>query len=324
MNVPQVLAVGGGSVVPIPPLDAVAELAKVTVVDSANDHWPALPDAEVAFVWNFQWAAPGRLLTAAPGLRWIHVAAVGVDRVLSPEIVASDVLVTNSRGVFDRSIAEYVAGLLLAHTKEFRLTYDLQRQRVWRNRVTRTLAGQTVAVVGTGSIGRTIARMLKALEMRVVLVGTRRRLDPEFGEIRVAAELAAVARDCDALVLAAPATERNRGMVDRTVLDALGSDGYLVNIGRGSLVVEDDLVEALASGSLGGAALDVFATEPLPPESPLWRLPNVVVSPHMSADTEGFAQDLVAVFLRNLHRWIKGEPLDNVLDKKLGYVPSTA
>jgi phosphoglycerate dehydrogenase-like enzyme len=324
MNVPQVVAVGGGSVGAVPSLATIAELAQVTVVDSASDHWPALSEAEVAFVWNFQLPDPGRLLAAAPRLRWIHVAAVGVDGVLSPEVVAGDVLVTNSRGVFDRAIAEYVAGLLLAHAKQFRLTFELQQQRVWRHRVTRALAGQTVAVVGTGSIGRAIARILNVLDMRVVLVGTRRRPDPEFGTIHPSDELAELAVDCDALVLAAPATEQTRGMVDRNVLAALGSDGYLVNIGRGSLVVEADLVEALTAGQLGGAALDVFETEPLPPESPLWHLPNVVVSPHMSADTDGFAEDLVAVFGRNLRKWIAGEPLDNVLDKKLGYVPSPA
>lgn len=318
----EVVVVGGAATVPLPPLDGVARLARVTVVDGAAESWPPLREAEVGFLWDFRFDDAARLFAAAPKLRWLHVAAVGVDRVLTPEVVAGDVLVTNSRGVFDRAIAEYVLGLLLAHVKGLRDTYELQQQRVWLHRTSRSLSGRRVAVVGTGSIGRSIARLLTAVGVQVELVGTRRRVDPDLGPVHSSEDLRRVAAECDALVLAAPATDRTRGMAGRQVLAALGPDGYLVNIGRGSLVVESDLVDALASGALGGAALDVFEVEPLPPDSPLWGMPNVVVSPHMSADADGFAEDLLAVFTGNLRRWIDGDPLDNVVDKKLGYVPS--
>jgi phosphoglycerate dehydrogenase-like enzyme len=318
----HVVAIGGLSAIDMPDLGEAARLARLTVVDGDAADWPDLRDAEVAYLWNYRFGDLPRLRAAAPRLRWIQVAAVGVDSVLTPDVVASDVLVTNSRGVFDRGIAEYVLGLLLADAKGLRETFELQRQRVWRHRTTGSVTGRRVAVVGTGSIGRSIARLLAAVGARVELVGTRRRDDPEFGAVSAAADLVEVAGRSDVLVLAAPATEATRGMVGREVLTALGPDGYLVNIGRGSLVVEPELEDALATGALGGAALDVFAVEPLRADSALWTLPNVVVSPHMSADAGGFADDLVGVFVRNLRLWIDGEPLENVVDKRLGYVPT--
>ena len=128
----------------------------------------------------------------------------------------------------------------------------------------------------------------------------------------------------DYVVLAAPLTEHTRGMVDRDVLAAMRGSALLINIGRGELVVEDDLVSALRSEQIGGAALDVFETEPLPADSPLWTMPQMLVSPHMSADTLGWRDDLAALFVDNLGRWCAGEPLRNVVDKQLGYVPSTS
>jgi phosphoglycerate dehydrogenase-like enzyme len=319
---PRVVAVTSGSAVAMPDLAEVAGLARLTVVDGDAPEWPDVSDAEVAYLWDYRYGDMPRLRAAAPRLRWIQVAAVGVDAVLTPDVVASDLVVTNSRGVFDRPIAEYVLALLLAAARGLRETYALQDRRVWKHRTTGTVAGRRVAVVGTGSIGRSIARLLAAVGARVELVGTRRRDDAEFGPVAAAAELTEVAAHSDVLVLAAPATEANRGMVGREVLTALGPAGYLVNIGRGSLVVEPELVDALASGALGGATLDVFAVEPLPAGSPLWTLPGVVVSPHMSADAGGFADDLVGVLAGNLRRWAAGEPLRNVVDKELGYVPT--
>jgi phosphoglycerate dehydrogenase-like enzyme len=320
---PHVVALGGGTVAGMPPLPRVREHARLTIADTAADPQNLPGDAQALFLWNFQDPNMECILEQLPRLRWIHVAAVGVERVMVPEIVESNIVVTNSRGVFDRAIAEYVAAVLLAHAKELRRTLDDQRERVWRHRVTRSLGGQQIAVVGTGSIGRAIACTLGRLGVRVVLVGRKERIDRDFGHIRSSEDLPAVVSDCDALVLAAPATEKTRGLIDKRVLDALGPEGYLVNVGRGSLVVEPDLIHSLTTGSLGGAALDVFMTEPLPIGSPLWGMQNVLISPHMSADTDGFADDLVELFLSNLTRWSAGSPLLNVVDKELGYVPDS-
>jgi phosphoglycerate dehydrogenase-like enzyme len=164
--------------------------------------------------------------------------------------------------------------------------------------------------------------MLHKLGVEVTLVGRSPRKDPQFGLVRSSAELVAIAREANYLVLAAPLTDTTRGIVDSTVLRALGSAGYLVNVGRGPLVVESDLVAALQAGELGGAALDVFDIEPLPPKSPLWSMPNVLVSPHMSGNYAGFEEDLVRVFMDNLELWMEGKPLNNVVDPSLGYVPT--
>lgn len=319
----RVVVLVGGQMNDVPPnLKSVEMLADVVVVDSPEALANELPYADALFVWNYRYADLGALLVSAPNLGWIHVAAVGVDPVLSPELLSSGILLTNSRGVFDGAIAEYVLGLLLAHVKDLRCTFAAQQRSEWNYRTTRRLAGQRAVVVGTGSIGRRIATLLRKLEIEVTLVGRRVATDPEFGEIRLSTELALVVKSADFLVLAAPLTRESRGMVDAAVLNVLGPYGYLVNVGRGPLIAEEDLIAALESGALGGAALDVFDIEPLPTESPLWTLPNVVVSPHMSGDAVGFEEDLMTIFVDNLHRWISGEPLVNVIDQSRGYVVS--
>lgn len=320
----RVVALTGGLMSDAPPpLEMVSDHASVSIANSLDELKEQLPTADVLLVWDYRYADLEPLLSSASHLKWIHAASVGVDPLLTPELDRRGITLTNSRGVFDSAIAEYVVGLLLAHLKRIPETLALQSDHVWEHRITKRLQGQKIAVVGTGSIGRCIGRMLLALGVDVVLVGRREASnDPEFGQIPSVERLEEVAANASALVLAAPLTSGSRGMVDGAVLRALGSDGYLVNVGRGALVVEDDLIDALSSGNLGGAALDVFTTEPLPPNSPLWELENVIVSPHMSADYDGFDHDLVALFCDNLLRWKDETPLVNIVDVKLGYVPS--
>ena len=317
----RVVAIVGGLLSDVPPdLKSIENLVDVVVVDNPEALAKELPDAEVLFVWDFRYADVGPLLSSAPSLKWIHVAAVGVNAVLSPELQKSNIQLTNSRGVFDGAIAEYVTGLLLAYVKDLRSTFAAQQRSKWNYRSTRRLAGQRAVVVGTGSIGRRIGSTLRKLDIDVTLVGRRAADDLEFGRISPSTELPLIVKGSDFLVLAAPLTHESRGMVGSAALKALGPDGYLVNVGRGPLIIEKDLLVALQSGALGGAALDVFDVEPLPVDSPLWTLPNVVVSPHMSGDYLGFEEDLMILFAHNLKRWIAGEPLENVIDQSRGYV----
>jgi phosphoglycerate dehydrogenase-like enzyme len=154
--------------------------------------------------------------------------------------------------------------------------------------------------------------------------GSRARTgDPDFGEVVDSAELRRHVGRADYLVNAAPLTDRTRGLIDRAVLEALPPTAHLVNIGRGATVVEEDLLAALRDGQLDGATLDVFTTEPLPPDSPFWDAPGVVVSPHMSGDVVGWRDTLAEQFVANARRWLAGEPLENVVDKERGYVPGT-
>jgi phosphoglycerate dehydrogenase-like enzyme len=269
----------------------------------------ALPGAEVLLVWDFTSGAVREAWPAADSLRWVHTASAGVDRLTFPGLLESDVTLTNSRGVFDRPMAEYVLGLVLAMAKDLPGTFAAQARREWLHRETEPIAGRCAVVVGGGPIGRAIAGLLGAVGMDVELVGRR-----EFDD------LPRLLPRADWLVLAAPLTDATRGMLDAATLALLRPSARVINVGRGALVVEPDLVDALQTGRIAGAALDVFAREPLPADSPLWTLPGVIVSPHMSGDLIGWRQELVEVFRDNLARYRAGEPLRNVVDKTLGYV----
>ena len=278
----------------------------------------ALPGADAVLVWDFTIGdAVREAWPAADALRWVHTASAGVDRLIFDEMVASDVVITNSRGVFDTPMAEYVLGLVLAFAKGLPHTLRLQDRGEWRHRETETVAGASAVVVGGGPIGAAIAGLLGAVGMRVELVGRRARPG-----VRAAEELPALLGGTDYLVLAAPLTEQTRGMVNTATLALLPPSARLINVGRGALVVEQDVMAALRSGELAGAALDVFDTEPLPPDSPIWSVPGMIVSPHMSGDAVGWRQSLVELFAENLARYRAGEPLRNVVDKTHGYVTS--
>lgn len=306
-----------------PQLEELEDRVELRVTDDAGLA-AAVRGAQALFLWDFFSTAVERVWDECGDLEWIHVAAAGVDTLLFDALRTSDVTVTNARGVFDRPIAEYVLGAVLAHAKLVHESHDLQRDRTWRHRETRSVRGARVVVVGTGGIGREIARLLRAVGMEVTGAGSRARSgDPDFGDVVDSGELARHVGQVDYLVNAAPLTDRTHGLIDRAVLEALPSTAHLVNIGRGATVVEEDLLAALADGRLDGATLDVFATEPLPQDSPFWDAPGVVVSPHMSGDVVGWRDTLAEQFVANARRWLAGEPLENVVDKERGYVPGT-
>jgi len=283
----------------------------------------AMAGAEVLFVWDFFSPAVRDAWPAADKLRWMHVASAGVDAVLFDELRSSDVVLTNSRGVFDDAIAEYVLGLVIAFAKDFPRSLEYQRQRQWKWRETERVGGRNALVVGTGPIGQAIARLLRAVGMEVRGVGrTAREDDPNFGIVHASAELADHVGWADFVVSILPLTDQTRGIFDRSVFAAMKPTARFINVGRGEHVVTTDLIDALRAGELAGAALDVFDQEPLPAESPLWTMDNVLISPHMSGDTIGWKDTLARVFVANFQRWLAGEPLHNVVDKQRGYVPT--
>jgi phosphoglycerate dehydrogenase-like enzyme len=306
---------------PLPRLDRLGDRARVV---HADEHTLAdrLPEADVLLVWDFlsdavrkAWPGDG------PRPRWVHTPSAGVDRLL-PELADSDVVVTNARGVFDQPIAEYVTGLVLAMAKDFHGSWELHRQRRWRHRETFRVERSRALVVGSGPIGRKIGRTLMALGVTVDLVGrTERHDDPEFGHVHPSDALYSLLGSADWVICVAPLTDATRGMFDAAAFARMKPSARFVNVGRGAHVVEDDLVDALKGHRLAGAALDVFAEEPLPPDSRLWDVPRLLISPHMSGDTVGWRDDLAEQFLDNFDRWYSGAPLENVVDKKLGYVP---
>ncbi len=304
-------------------MEPIERAATVRYAD-ADELPDALRGADALFVYDFLSRAVPGAWHAADRLRWLHIASAGVDPVMFPELRDSDVVLTNSRGVFDSAIAEYVLGVVIAFAKDFAGSLRLQQRRTWRHRETERVAGTSALVVGTGPIGRAIARLLSAVGMRVTGAGRRARDDdPDFGRVVASEDLTRHLPDFDVVVAVAPLTEQTRGMFDASAFAAMRPGARFVNVGRGELVVTEDLVSALRDGHLSGAALDVFEQEPLPPESPLWTMENVLVSAHMSGDFVGWRNALVDVFADNFARWCGGRPLRNVVDKRLGYVPST-
>ena len=283
----------------------------------------AVGGARALFLWDFFSTAVADVWSHCDRLEWIHVAAAGVDTLLFDGLRESRVTVTNAQGVFDRPIAEFVLASVLAHAKRLHESHDLQREAVWRHRETRTVAGARALVVGTGGIGREIARLLRAVGLQVRGAGrTARTNDVDFGDVVASADLVHQVGWCDYLINAVPLTPQTRGLINADVFAALRPSAHLVNVGRGATVVQHELVAALAAGRFDGASLDVFEEEPLPVDSPLWSTPGVVVSAHMSGDVTGWRAVLARQFVANAERWLAGEPLDNVVDTVLGYVPS--
>ena len=260
---------------------------------------------------------------AAGSLRWVHVRAAGVSQLLFEELTHSEIVYTNSRGVLSRGIAEFVLGFVLDFAKDMHGSSRLQQQRRWQHRVTRKTNGQRALVVGVGSIGREIAGIFQAVGMKVSGAGrTARERDLDFGRIYSSRDLSDIIHGYDYVVLAAPLTPETRGLVNAEVLAAMKSSAHLINVARGELVDTDALIDALASGSIAGAALDVVDPEPLPENHALWGMENVIITPHMSGDTEDYHSDLDRLFIDNLRRYCVGEPLHNVVDKTLGFVSS--
>ena len=326
-------------------LEPVAEAAEIRYAASPDDFRSALEGAQVLFVADFR---SGMLRDAWPharDLRWIHHGGAGVDPLLFPELVRSPVVLTNSGGVFDRAMAEYVLGLILAFAKDLPRTLELQRRREWRHRETERLGGRTVLVVGAGRIGNEIGRILRGAGMRVLGVARRPRPasaavqspgrpaaagrpsagspDAAFERVVGIADLHAVLPEADDVVLSLPLTPETRGLFGADALARMKPTARLINVGRGAVLDEAALLDALRSRRIAGAALDVFADEPLPADHPFWDLPGVIVSPHMSGDFVGWPAAVSGLFVENFRRWRAGEPLLNVVDKERGYVPTT-
>jgi phosphoglycerate dehydrogenase-like enzyme len=278
-----------------------------------------LPGAEVLFVWNARSNVVASVWSKADALQWMHTASTSGQFPLSAEMIASDVQVTDSRGVFDEPIAEYVLGLALAFAKDLPARLRLQQRRVWQHRETERLSGKNALVVGTGSIARAIGRKLATVGMSVTGAGrVGRASDPDLGTVLPMDRFAEGLRLADFVVLAAALTSGTRGLVNARSLATMKPTARLINIGRGGLVVQADLIEAMREGRIAGAALDVFADEQLPAESPLWDLPNVLISPHASSHVVGWRAELIRLFMDNLDRYVDGKPLRNAVRKNAG------
>jgi phosphoglycerate dehydrogenase-like enzyme len=271
------------------------------------------------------WAGPTRIVAAlrkAPGIRWIHARSAGLDHVLVPEVVAHPARLTNGRGAFSPALAEFVLAALLFFAKELRRLVAQQAARAWEPFDSERLRGRTVGIVGYGDIGRAVAARLRPLGVNVLALRRRPGLSREdalANEMLPPDRLLEMMARADDVVVALPLTPETRGLVGREAIAAMKRTAVFVNVGRGPTVDEGALVQALEAGRLRGAALDVFEAEPLPAESPLWRLPNVLLSPHCADHVPGWVDEAMRVFLRQLERFRRGETLQDVVDKARGY-----
>ena len=253
-------------------------------------------------------------------LRWVHDNAAGVPPVLIAALDGQSTVLTNGSGAQSSAVAEYVVAMLLTFVKRLRELARFQERAEWTTGFRPAeLRGWTVGIIGLGNAGLAIARLLRPFGVR--LLGMRRHPEPvpDVEAVYPREDMRQFLAQLDALVIAAPLTPETRGMIGAAQLAQLRPGAYLVNVGRGAIVDEDALIAALRSGHLGGAALDVFTVEPLPSTSPLWALPNVIVSPHYCDQTPQTDERGRELFLDNLRRYVQGEPLRNVVDRRLGY-----
>ncbi|HQA69948.1 MAG TPA: D-2-hydroxyacid dehydrogenase [Aggregatilineales bacterium] len=277
----------------------------------------------------------------APRLRWVQIHSAGADQILQHRLFTeTDVTITTTSGIHAVNIAEYVFAQMLAFAHHLPTMFEDKRAKNWpedrwERYLPHELRGATVGIVGYGSIGREVARLADAFGMRVLAVKANLRKltnedayqlpdtgDPEAeipDRIYPVEALTSMASECDYLVLTLPLTDRTRGLVNASTFAAMKSTAVLINVARGGIVDEGALIDALRRGHIAGAALDVFEEEPLPPESPLWELPNVILSPHISGVTPHYDERATDLFAENLRRFAAGEPLLNVVSRQRGY-----
>jgi phosphoglycerate dehydrogenase-like enzyme len=293
-------------------MNALRVVAPILAVDNEGAMRNAKSNSDIALVWDYKTDLLQRV--GPEGLAWIHTNSIGLEPVMTREIIESPAVVTNTRGVFEPPMAEWVLAALLFFAKDMRHAIELQRSAVWDHRMSGTLRGRRVLLLGPGGVGREIAPMLRAIGMKVDVVGRHDRDDPELGQIWGNDTLDELLACADDVVVALPLTAETRGIIDRERIGAMRRGVRVVNVGRGPLVDEDALLDALRSGHVGAAALDVFETEPLPRDHPFWGMDNVLVSPHMSGNVVGWHDQSIALFIENLRRWHNNEPLHNVVD----------
>ncbi len=308
----------------------VAPDLEIVETNSSEQLLVELPQADILLGWNRDLSP--EMWNRLPKLRWVHVFSAGVEGLMSPEFKKSGVILSNSRGAHGIPIAEHVMAMLLSWERNLGGYARSQAAHHWERLPSREIYGQTLGILGLGGIGRQVA--VRAKGFGLCVVGLRRSagsagaedgggagagdanyVDAVFGPEQLHQFLAGL----DYLVISAPLTSATRGMIGAAELAAMKKDAILINIARGPIVDETALVAALQGGRLRAALLDVFAKEPLPADSPLWDMPNVLISPHSSANSHRTVDRGMEIFLENLRHLREGKPLTAVVDPDLGY-----
>lgn len=259
------------------------------------------------------------LFLRATKLKWVHALTAGVDKFIFPELQESNVILTNSRGIHGIPVSEHVFSLMLAFTRCLNLLIRQQIENRWKRVMPDEIHEKTIGIVGLGSIGREIAKKAKGLGMQVL--ATRRKISQEIfvDKMYPPEKLLEMLSLCDFVVVALPLTEDTKELLQLEHFKAMKRSAYLINIARGSILRQDDLVQALQTGLIRGAGLDVFEQEPLPETSPLWDMQNVIITPHVAASSPYYLDRAIKLFSDNLARYANGGEMFNIIDKYKGY-----
>src|SRR2546422_7557616 len=295
---------------------AVDPRVRVTLAAGQSQNAADVSTAEIMVGWKI----PREEIQHASGLKWIHSTAAGVDEILYPEVYERELVITASNGIH-APLIEHVFAFILAFERRLHIAMRQQLQRRWdrSHALGGEVAGKTLGILGLGTIGREIARKAQVFDLRVI--GTRRTPAPIPGVETVLGPegLPDVLRESDIVVVALPLTERTRGLLGEREFRMMKPTALFINIGRGPIVQEAALVRALRERWIAGAALDVFEQEPLPADSPLYDLENAIITPHVSGASPRYMDRAVLLFCENLHHYLRGEPLRNLVDKQRGY-----
>ncbi len=256
----------------------------------------------------------------SPNLKWIHSFAAGVDQILVPEVVNSGILVTNSSGVHMIPVSEHAFAMILAFERGLKISIENQEKKEWSgNFGIQEVAGKTFCIVGTGRIGGRIALLAKAMGCKTIGISRKGKEGQYFDLVHKTDRLRQAVSKADYVVSVLPLTQETKGIFNKGIFGAMKKTALFVNVGRGKTVIERDLISALGDRKIRGACLDVFETEPLPAESPLWIMQNVIVTPHSAGDTPHYLDRALDLLSENLNAYMKGESMPNLIDKIAGY-----
>jgi phosphoglycerate dehydrogenase-like enzyme len=304
-------------------LDELSETADLVIGNSREAFEKSASDAEVIFNWSGSLSLMREVFLMCPHLRWIHSRSVGLERTLFPELIASDVTLTNGSGVFSPSLGEFALAAILYFAKDLRQMIRNQMAGLWEAFDVEMLSGKTVGIIGYGDIGRAVAARVRAVGMNVLAVrrhvSANGKPDPLVGQVYSPNQRIEMLAHCDYVVVAAPLNAETRGLIGEAEFSAMKETAVVINLGRGPVIHEGVMIRALSEHRIKGAALDVFDEEPLPAGHPFYKMENVLLSPHCADHTPEWLEDAMRFFIAQFERFRRQEPLWNIVDKHLGY-----
>lgn len=300
-------------------LTAIATAAPGSNIVTAElaDAQQHIGDADILVAWGHMNLQP--LLQQAAKLQWIHALSAGVENLFIPEIVTAPILLTNSRGIHGIPMSEHVLAMMLAFTRGLTVFAKQQQRKEWKRAPLEEIYEKTIGIVGLGSIGREIAKRAKGLGMEVVATKREQTAELFVDKLYTPDQLTQLLAAADFVVVTLPLTQETTGLFNLDVFKNMKPTAYFINVARGAIVNEADLIIALEQGIIKGAALDVFAHEPLPASSPLWEMPNVLITPHIAAISPHYLDRAIKLFCENLVRFTQQKEMFNIIDKRKGY-----